>query len=148
MRGLTKRTPVKIDYAILCDQVRREDNKKHLLIGVYSGDVLVNQFPAKIALAAWIHGIAFDEGIHTLEIRYNVKSDDSPRKIPFHGVVEVHRSGENPEFNITVPPMMLELDTPGTFCLDYRVSNGRWKNILRKRISPLENSAAELEQPS
>lgn len=41
---------VKIAYAILCDDVRREDNGKNIFIGVYANDIVFPSFPAVTTL--------------------------------------------------------------------------------------------------
>src|SRR2546426_965311 len=45
---------LKIKNAVVCDDIRREDNGKELLIGVYSGGIVVPQFPAPLVLAYWV----------------------------------------------------------------------------------------------
>lgn len=43
-----------IKNVVICDDIRREDNGKNMLIGVYSGSIIVSGFPANLSLAAWI----------------------------------------------------------------------------------------------
>jgi hypothetical protein len=38
------------EYALICDDVRREDNNKLILIGVYANNVVLQDFPATIRL--------------------------------------------------------------------------------------------------
>jgi hypothetical protein len=38
-------------FGIVCDDVRREDNGKLVLIGVYGGSILVPSFPATVVLS-------------------------------------------------------------------------------------------------
>ncbi len=45
---------IDIEYVIVCDDIRREDNGKELLIGVYTRDIVVGAFPAVLQLAFWI----------------------------------------------------------------------------------------------
>ena len=40
--------------AIFCDEIRREDNGKELLIGVYSGSLQVPILPTPIMLSIWV----------------------------------------------------------------------------------------------
>jgi hypothetical protein len=46
----SKRAELKIISVLICDDVRREENGKEILIGVYSGDIIVTRFPAAMAL--------------------------------------------------------------------------------------------------
>jgi hypothetical protein len=40
--------------AIFCDDIRREDNGKELLIGIYSANLQLSVFPASIILSVWV----------------------------------------------------------------------------------------------
>ena len=40
----------RIEYAIICDDLRREDNGKLLIIGAYGGEILVSDLPAVLSL--------------------------------------------------------------------------------------------------
>jgi Family of unknown function (DUF6941) len=42
---------MQLNFGILCDQVRKEDNGKLLFIGVYTADITVPHFPANTVLA-------------------------------------------------------------------------------------------------
>jgi len=41
---------VAFEYAILCDEVRREDNGKFIHIGVYANNILLGSFPSSLRL--------------------------------------------------------------------------------------------------
>ena len=43
--------PKKIEYAIVCDDVRREDNGKFIIIGAYGSDIQVSSIPANLRLS-------------------------------------------------------------------------------------------------
>jgi len=43
--------PKKIEYAIVCDDVRREDNGKFIIIGAYGSDIRVSSSPANLRLS-------------------------------------------------------------------------------------------------
>jgi hypothetical protein len=49
------------NYTVMCDEVRREDNGKFLLLGVYADAILFNSFPA-----AW-PGLTFFVKLHCEE---------------------------------------------------------------------------------
>jgi hypothetical protein len=42
---------ITVKHVVVCDDIRREDNGKEILIGVYSGGIIVPQFPVPLALA-------------------------------------------------------------------------------------------------
>jgi hypothetical protein len=45
---------IKLGNVILCDYVARGENNKHILLNVYSGDVLFTQFPPVVAFGLYI----------------------------------------------------------------------------------------------
>jgi hypothetical protein len=47
------RIRIKPKFAIFCDDIRREFNGKDILIGVYSGGMILKQLPAPVAMAIW-----------------------------------------------------------------------------------------------
>ena len=46
---------LKVDYAVLCEDIRMERNNKVMLAGIYTGSILVAQFPATLRLGVWFH---------------------------------------------------------------------------------------------
>lgn len=58
-----------IKTALVCDDIRREDNGKQILIGVYNDKILVPQFPAPLALSFWIQGMPSGAGTAQLSLR-------------------------------------------------------------------------------
>ncbi len=58
-----------IEYAILCDQVRREDNGKRIAIGIYGRNILLQQFPAKLALSLFMLMRPKKTGLTKIEFR-------------------------------------------------------------------------------
>jgi hypothetical protein len=47
------------NYTVMCDEVRREDNGKFILLGVYSDAILFNSFPTSLT------GLAFYVKLHS-----------------------------------------------------------------------------------
>jgi hypothetical protein len=48
------RQHIKPLHVIFCDDIRREDNGKELLIGVYSGNLVISHLPAHLVLSVWV----------------------------------------------------------------------------------------------
>lgn len=42
---------IKFEYAIVCDDVRREENGKMIIIGVYANDIVVASYPSNLKLS-------------------------------------------------------------------------------------------------
>lgn len=47
----TAPSPIKIEYAIVCDDVRREDNGKLIIIGAYASDIRIPSQSANLRLS-------------------------------------------------------------------------------------------------
>jgi hypothetical protein len=83
MRGL--------DHAVIvCDDVRREVTGKDILIGVYSGDIILSIFPMWFPASLWIEIETLEVGKH--EINFRMSLTDKP-PIPFKAEVDVIRPG-------------------------------------------------------
>ena len=49
-----ERGPMKLIVVIICDDVRREDNGKEIIIGVYTSEIIVSSLPANLNLVFWV----------------------------------------------------------------------------------------------
>lgn len=57
-------------YTIMCDEVRREDNGKFILIGVFADSILVNTFPATLLGLTFFVKLEIDDpGIYGMKMR-------------------------------------------------------------------------------
>ena len=54
---------------VFCDDIRREDNGKALLVGVYMDDLVPIALPAQFPLSIWIQATGFDIGKHPFAIK-------------------------------------------------------------------------------
>ncbi|MDQ3815970.1 MAG: hypothetical protein M3347_18835 [Armatimonadota bacterium] len=61
-------------YSVLCDEVRREDNGKHMLLGLFE-QIAVMQFPTQHAVCCVVNKWCNGEGQWTQQTRF-VDSDD------------------------------------------------------------------------
>ena len=84
---------ISVQSTVVCDDVRREDNGKHILIGVYAGALFLQSIPAALAsLGFYFETIV--EGSHDATVQIQVKSPD--------GTVIMSAQGEI-KFDITYP---------------------------------------------
>src|SRR4051812_32332837 len=51
---------LRIRNAVLCEDVRQEKSNKFILIGVFPGDILVEDVPASVPLDVYIDAIALE----------------------------------------------------------------------------------------
>jgi hypothetical protein len=128
--------PLKIRSAILCDLVRTEDNGKHIIIGVYTGDVLFAEFPAKFAPTFWIEFKPF-EGDE--EMAFEVKMDIPGAKVPRIGAGKIKAERGKAAILVSRGPV-LEIKNPGILRLSIRSKGGRWIQAIAKDVGIVESS--------
>ncbi len=68
--------PIKIDYAIVCDDVRREDNGKFIIIGAYGSDIRVPSTRTKLRLSLLVAARSKTE--HQTLIGIRITQDGKP----------------------------------------------------------------------
>jgi hypothetical protein len=118
---------VKIKFAFLCDDSRREDNGKLIFIGVYGGSINVHQLPSNLMLcmAIWFEAEERYEG----EAEFRMFFDD-----------ELIGSGKG--IAIVEPPMSISAVQPipvtvvrdGNLKLEMKLPGGEWQTALTTPI--------------
>jgi hypothetical protein len=61
--------PFKVHSVVLCDDIRIEQNNKFILIGVYTGSVVVPGLPAELLVSWWIQILPEKTGTFELELQ-------------------------------------------------------------------------------
>lgn len=65
----THSSGLEIVTAIVCDDIRREENGKDILIGVYGSGLRVQALPTFLNLAVWLEVVPKVTGQHQLKMR-------------------------------------------------------------------------------
>jgi hypothetical protein len=119
-----------IKAAILCDLVRIENNGKHIIIGVYTGNIIFAEQPARFMPTFWIEMVRFADDM-SLELKIEAPGLKKPRL----ATVSVRLDGrhELAHLTLTVPP--LEITETGIFRLSMRpLGRGRWQEVIAKAV--------------
>jgi hypothetical protein len=126
--------PFKIEYAIVCDHVRREDNGKLILIGVYGPSLLVDDLSATIALST----VARVKPLHLNEsdVEFRALVNDTPM---VKGLVTLRAENDEPAF-IVLPPVPLKLGGPGLIKFQVRTPKERWSDLIQIEVRQKEPS--------
>jgi len=128
---------------ILCDQIRREDNGKALLIGVYSGDIVM-QSPAPLALFFYIECVGHLDQDEEITFRINVEKSDGTLATDGRAVLKVE-DHMDPVLNLGGAYIFQE---PGALVLLRETGNEKWSEIFRKKVSISNPSSTEFLSPS
>ena len=142
----SKQQPVEVDYAIVCEDIRKEHNNKMMLSGIYTGAILVAGFPAVLRLALWFHAKAKVPGQYDLQIKLQITSQ-SDKPVTSIGKMSITAS-ENPlgnEAGFGVQGVLVNFKGPGTFTVYCRIGGtSAWKKMLEKAVSLLPNEQPQL----
>ncbi len=126
---------MRIHNAIICDQVRKEDSGKHLLLGVYPIDILVPDFPSTIALVLWMQLYVDRNGAFDVEFR--IQKD---KKIINRSKATISVKDHLHPATISLPPALIEIDGECTLSFQIREKNKRWKTAKELPVKKLPNS--------
>ena len=119
---------VKFTAVILCDDIRREISNKDILIGVYSGDIVVPSFPALINAAFWLEGIPETLGAHELQMRVYLR--DKP---PIEMKVSINVNMPGP-FGLAVPTLQILVEEETEILFEF-LDGETWSTLKRKKVN-------------
>jgi hypothetical protein len=132
-----------IGSVVLCELIRPEANNKLSILGVYSADILVPQFPAQLGLSAYIEFTPSKIGPCRVEYRFSAPGGTSE----LNSEVEIVALGQSAMPLPTVPLMVTEA---GPLKVDMKIDDSEWTTILEKRViqGAVETFPTPVEVPS
>lgn len=125
---MAKRRTIQITSAILCDQVRVENNNKFIIIGVYSGEVVVSALPALLHLSAYFEILGLSIGEHEFILEMQGPTGES---VGIQGGLIV---SEDLPAAIFTPPMPVPCPSAGEVVVNVTVSGESFDGVIRRRI--------------
>jgi hypothetical protein len=140
-------------HAVFCDDIRREINGKEILIGVYSGDLLVTHLPAPVVLAIWVpfERVGNVEGKIPIEFRM-LDAADNNRTLGY-GSIEIGLSDASQAGALSLPALAVMLNRPGQLVFQLKQHDEPWEMVaslnvqIRSEPSPI-TPASEHSPPS
>jgi hypothetical protein len=123
---------VEFSCPLLCDDIRREQSGKLILIGVYSSQILLTQFPGNMSLS--IFGEISPKRLGEINIEFQFCLDDEPTS----GIEMNLTIGALDTDLFATPPIPLTLNAPGVLSLRCREERGEWVETIRKTIAKYE----------
>lgn len=117
---------------VFCDDIRQEITGKHILIGVYGGDLVPGILPATFPIAIWVRFWGLQAGRHSFEMRL---FDPNGRQTgALGGDTDVMASDAPTVFAMSGLPV--ELQTPGDIVVQFAFDGGEPVEIGRLKVSP------------
>src|SRR6266487_6946441 len=117
-----------IQSVVICDDVRREQNGKDLLIGVYSGDILVQAFPFTLPLSMWMEYAPPKPGLNDIFIRLHY--GQQPPSI-VKAAVEVIDSST---VGLPLSGFIIQGDKPDDLVVEYSADGTTFTVVKRKPV--------------
>lgn len=120
--------------AILCEDARKDKSEKDILVGVFSGNIFVNQFPANVPLVVWLNVRVRGAGKDTIE----VKLSGPTKKKSLTGTFQLEKkeSDTYETLSVATPAAIVPIERPGELKFQIKQPNGRWKTIISKKVLP------------
>lgn len=145
---------IKPIHAVFCDDIRREMTGKDILIGVYSGHLLVQRFPAPVVLAIWMpfERVGDAEGKIPIEFRM-LGAADNNRAIGY-GSIEIMVSNMSDVGALSLPALAVMLDRPGRLVFQLKQHDEPWQTVASLKVDvrpeppPINSSSNEPSPPS
>jgi hypothetical protein len=120
--------PIDIRTVIVCDDIRREWNGKAMVIGIYTGDIILATFPTNLSLSFWMQGKPLASGEHQMEFRVRV-NEESPFEMK--GALNIVA----PESDAIIAFVGVPTVIPAPGALLLAVKDGdRWVDLCTKKI--------------
>lgn len=127
---------MKVINAIICDQALKEDNGKHILIGVYPIDILAD-FPAMVSLVAWVQ-LELPGADQEILVEYRVLFNKSVVAAASGSIATVR---PNMLATTVLPPVPIELTKKGILKFQIREQGGRWKTLKMLHVKPKDKKS-------
>jgi len=122
---------------VVCDEIRTENTGKDILIGVFSGDILVPSFPTVIGVAFWceVENSEEDIGIKEYELRVGVEDGQA---LTFKANAIIRAAGTSV---LKIPTVRTSVSGPTAVSLELR-DGDNWRVLKSKKVLLIEQQTA------
>ena len=116
-------------WSLMAEDARPELGNKFTIVGLYTGDVLVQSFPATIRIAT-LTVFHFDKpGRHTLDMRFMLGSD----KIAGGPTIDLTAEPDE-AVSVNTPATMLNIVAPAELRVEGAIDGGAFQTLVRREI--------------
>ena len=120
--------PLRIGNALVCEDVRQELGGKHSLLGVYSGDIIVQEFKDFLKIAVYIELFPIETGQIELEATFSYDGNDILKAKVEYDFKDIRNPGL-----ITSPSFPIPLTKAGAITVN-AICRGQSQVLLRKDV--------------
>lgn len=119
---------VQLDTIVICDDVRREDNGKLFIIGMYPTNIGVPTAPHAMAFTVMTTFKAIKNGKAT--IRLEIRNSWSDQKFGAKTEVDV-KSIDDESYLAVLPNVAITVEKPGDISIYMKFDDGDWEFVKR-----------------
>jgi hypothetical protein len=112
-----------VNYVVVCDEIRKEDNGKYIIIGVYLDNISVPRFPFDMTLAFWISIVPHREG--EILCQWRLKHDIAGVLSSSAGKLTIYEKEK--DSIVTLRRIPVKLPQEGILSLQFREKGRRWR---------------------
>jgi hypothetical protein len=138
--------PFDMRAVVVCDDIRREQNGKALIIGVYGGDIVLPDLPATLTLAFYFVGKGRAPGHGTVEIRIQYLRGKDPMGMAT-ATADVQSVPVGMNMALALPGIPFDFDRPTELIISVLV-DGEWCEIDRKQVLVAQRPPASASEQS
>jgi hypothetical protein len=120
---------LEVESFVLCEEIRHEINNKMMLLGVYTGDIVVPHVPAMLRFAMYLSLKGVTKGSHNFECFL----EGAGGKTGFEGTIEALGTGEESAVILT-PPLPLKIDGVGPLSWKIRFDKSKWITVTTRNV--------------
>jgi hypothetical protein len=124
---------IKPIYAVFCDDIRREVTGKHILIGVYAGDIILPHLPAPVVLSVWVPFKRESSAEGKIPVEFRVVTGDDNQALGY-GSMEITISGATEEGALTFPALAMMINRPGALVFQLKQYDELWQTIASLKV--------------
>ena len=127
----------KFRNVILCDDIRDEMGNKKSLMGVYSGDILVQNFPAAVQIAFYVDYVPAEDEAGEIPVQFRITQDGAEiAKAQIQAKID-----KGPTVTLIIPKGVASFDKASTLGLYGKVYDEPEVMLLTKRILLISGSS-------
>ncbi|MCC0013847.1 MAG: hypothetical protein H6881_08220 [Rhodobiaceae bacterium] len=120
----------KVESIILCEDVRKEITNKEILIGVYSGNIVVKSYPTMLRLNLWVELLPDSIGERSLHLKVDTPSGNPPIEIDF----KMDVNDQITPGAVTIPKLAMNIERDGEIVISFKENDGEWAVVKRKKV--------------
>jgi hypothetical protein len=116
---------------VICDDIRVENTGKQILVGVYSGAIVVPSFPGGMETSLYLNG--WSDQLGSMPFAVRITGDDGSIFFETSDLPPVQVVETGP-FVISVSGIPIALNKEVTLMFEVKLGEADWREVLRRSV--------------